>query len=77
MAYLPENSPIVCHCEPFAFCHSEPKAKNLFYAQGKLRVAIPCPTEIASTDGSQPTKTAKSHSEPKAKNLIDLREWVH
>jgi len=32
---------IYCHCEPFPFCHSEPKAKNLTSAQGKLRVAIP------------------------------------
>jgi hypothetical protein len=27
--------------ELFSSCHSEPKAKNLTFAQGKLRVAIP------------------------------------
>ena len=33
-----------CHCEPFAFCHSDPESnegeESRYFAQGKLREAI-------------------------------------
>src|SRR3989304_465658 len=29
-----------CHCEPFAFCHSERSEESRLLAQGKLRFAI-------------------------------------
>ena len=30
----------MCHCEPFASCHSERSEESKHFAQGKLREAI-------------------------------------
>jgi hypothetical protein len=42
----------MCHCEPFALCHSDPVLKtgeeSRYFAQGKLREAISRDCHVAS-----------------------------
>ena len=59
-----------CHSEFFTFCHSEPKAKNLISAQGKLRVAISLAprdcfvaTLLAKTEGRSLLRLTSSASQ--------------
>ena len=44
----------MCHCEPFAFCHSDPVSstgeESHYFAQGKLREAISLDCHVGRID---------------------------